>query len=111
MFDLPVQGRVPDELEGRLLRIGPNPIGSTSGQDSDQWFTGNGMAHGLRLRGGRAEWYRSRFVVSDRIAAALGRPALGGPRNGPRDNNANTDVVDMGGRSYAIVEAGACRSS
>ena len=106
VFDLPVQGRVPDELEGRLLRIGPNPIGSTSGQDSYQWFTGNGMAHGLRLRGGRAEWYRSRFVVSDRIAAALGRAALGGPRNGPRDNNANTNVVDMGGRSYAIVEAG-----
>ncbi len=105
-FDLPVQGRIPDELEGRLLRIGPNPIGGTSEQEGYHWFTGTGMAHGLRLRGGRAEWYRSRFVVSDRSAATLGRPALPGPRNGPRDNNANTNIVEMGGRTYALVEAG-----
>jgi carotenoid cleavage dioxygenase len=64
------------------------------------------MVHGLRLRGGRAEWYRNRFVVSDTIAAALGRSPVLGPRNGSRDNNANTNVVDMGGRTYAIVEAG-----
>ena len=105
-FDLPVQGRIPEELEGRLLRIGPNPIGSTLRQEGYHWFTGSGMAHGLRLRGGRAEWYRSRFVVSDGIAVPLGRPALPGPRNGPRENTANTNVVDIGGRTYAIVEAG-----
>lgn len=26
-FDLPVTGRVPDELNGRYLRNGPNPLG------------------------------------------------------------------------------------
>jgi carotenoid cleavage dioxygenase len=65
------------------------------------------MVHGLRLRGGRAEWYRNRYVVSDGIASALGRPGIPGPRNGWGDNTANTNVLDMGGRTYALVEAGA----
>ncbi len=105
-FDLPVTGHIPAELEGRLLRIGPNPVEAPD-PGRYHWFTGSGMAHGLRLRGGKAEWYRSRFVVSDDIAPVLGRFGLPGPRNGPRPNNANTNIVDMGGRTYAIVEAGA----
>ena len=105
-FDLPARGRIPDELEGRLLRIGPNPVGDAARGDGYQWFTGSGMAHGLRLRGGRAEWYRSRFVVSDGNAAALGHPGLPGPRNGARDNNANTNLLEVGGRTCALVEAG-----
>ena len=39
----------------------------------------HGMAHGLRLRGGRAEWYRSRFVLSAQAAEALGRAPIPGP--------------------------------
>jgi carotenoid cleavage dioxygenase len=104
-FDLPVTGAVPRELEGRLLRIGPNPAGPVNPK-IHHWFTGSGMVHGVRLRGGKAEWYRNRYVVSDGIAAMLGRPRLTGPRNGFGDNTANTNVVDMGGRTYAVVEAG-----
>ena len=104
-IDLPVSGRIPEELEGRLVRIGPNPLGPVDAE-TYHWFLGSGLVHGLRLKGGKAEWYRSRFVVSDRIALALGRAALPGPRNGPGANNANTNVIDMGGRTYAIVEAG-----
>ncbi len=104
-FDLPVKGRIPAELTGRYLRIGPNPAGPVDPK-TYHWFTGTGMVHGLRLRGGKAEWYRNRFVVSDGVAPALGRPSLPGPRNGFGDNTANTNVVDMGGRTYAIVEAG-----
>lgn len=104
-FDLPVKGEVPAELAGRYLRIGPNPAGPVD-PSTYHWFTGTGMVHGLRLRGGRAEWYRNRFVVSDGVAPALGRPGLPGPRNGFGDNTANTNVIDMGGRTYAIVEAG-----
>ncbi|MGC1303421.1 MAG: carotenoid oxygenase family protein, partial [Caulobacteraceae bacterium] len=55
----------------------------------------------------QAQWHRSRAVLNDRTAPALDRPPLPGPRNGPGDNNANTNVIDMGGRTYAIVEAGA----
>ena len=104
-FDLPVKGRIPEALSGRYLRIGPNPLGPIDAR-TYHWFTGSGMVHGLRLRGGKAEWYRNRSVVSDGIAPVLGRPGLPGPRNGFGDNTANTNVIDMGGRTYAIVEAG-----
>jgi carotenoid cleavage dioxygenase len=104
-FDLPVLGRIPEELAGRFLRIGPNPAGPIDPANY-HWFTGSGMVHGLRLRGGKAEWYRNRYVVSDRLVPVLGRPGLPGPRNGFGDNTANTNVIDMGGRTYAIVEAG-----
>lgn len=103
--DLPVVGEVPRELNGRLLRIGPNPV-----TDPDpahyHWFTGSGMVHGLSLAEGRVRWYRNRYVVSDGVADALGRPRLPGPRNGFGDGTANTNIVDIGGRTYAIIEAG-----
>lgn len=104
-LDLKVKGEIPAELTGRLLRIGPNPLGPVNPQ-TYHWFVGSGMVHGLRLRGGKAEWYRNRAIVSDSIAPRLGRPGLPGPRNGHGDNTANTNVIDMGGRTYAIVEAG-----
>lgn len=103
--ELKVTGHIPEELEGRLVRIGPNPIGPVD-PSTYHWFTGTGMVHGVRLRGGKAEWYRSRYVLGDRAAAALGRPSLPGRRNGYSDGNANTNVLNFGGRTHAIVEAG-----
>lgn len=104
-FDLPVTGDIPEELTGRFLRIGPNPVEPVDPLRY-HWFIGTGMVHGLRLRGGKAEWYRNRYVMGDSAARALGRPPIPGPRNGFGDGNANTNVIDMGGRTYAIVEAG-----
>lgn len=103
-FDLPVTGAIPRELNGRLLRIGPNPIGAEPA--SYHWFTGSGMAHGLRLRDGKAEWYRNRYIVAEDVAAKLGRPNIDGPRNGFGPGNANTNIIEMGGRIFATVEAG-----
>ena len=40
-FNLETRGRVPDELEGRLVRIGPSPIGR-SGSDALPLVHGNG---------------------------------------------------------------------
>jgi len=57
--DLTVRGSLPPELNGRYLRNGPNPL---PGEDEGHWFTGPGMLHGIRLRDGRAEWYRNRWV-------------------------------------------------
>ncbi|GEC10358.1 hypothetical protein SSP24_80130 [Streptomyces spinoverrucosus] len=56
---LPVTGTLPPELCGRYMRNGPNPL---PGQDPGHWFAGHGMIHGIRLREGRAEWYRNRWV-------------------------------------------------
>lgn len=101
--NLKTRGRIPAELEGRLLRIGPSPIGPVN-RTFYHWFTGTGLVHGLRLRGGRAEWYRSRFTMSADAAAALSKPPIPGPGNG--QTAVNTHVTAIGDRVYAIVEAG-----
>jgi carotenoid cleavage dioxygenase-like enzyme len=104
--DLPVTGRIPEELEGRLLRIGPNPIAADPA--SYHWFLGNGMAHGVALRGGRAAWYRNRFVRDDEVVAAKGWPPVAGPRreNALGGGLANTNVIAHAGKTLAIVEGG-----
>jgi len=103
--DLRVTGTIPRELAGRLLRIGPNPVVPPD-PAKYHWFTGNGMVHGLRLRDGRAEWYRNRFVRDDDVAAAKGLPLTPGPRHGMGSGVANTNVISHAGRTFAIVEAG-----
>jgi carotenoid cleavage dioxygenase-like enzyme len=77
-FDLPVTGSLPVELNGRYLRNGPNPIGPVDLR-THHWFVGTGMVHGVRLRDGRAEWYRNRYVRGDEVAAAQGLPPLPAP--------------------------------
>jgi carotenoid cleavage dioxygenase-like enzyme len=84
-FDLPITGRVPAELEGRLARIGPNPR-SLPDPARHHWFVGDGMVHGVRLRDGRAAWYRNRWVGGGEVV--------------------NTHVIGIGGRTFALVEAG-----
>lgn len=104
-FGLPVIGRIPEELSGRLLRIGPNPA-SAPDPIHYHWFNGTGMVHGLRLREGRAEWYRSRFVRDADAAAALGQAPIGGPGAGTRDGNVNTNFTMAGDKLCALVEGG-----
>lgn len=104
-FDLPVDGELPAELDGRYVRNGPNPIGEVD-PATYHWFMGDGMVHGVRLRDGRAEWYRNRWVRSTRVSEALGEEPKPGERHGGMDG-ANTSVIGLAGRTYAIVEAGA----
>jgi carotenoid cleavage dioxygenase len=104
-FDLPVSGEIPAELDGRYLRNGPNPIGDV-GPDY-HWFTGDGMVHGIRIRGGQAEWYRNRWVRTPGIAEALGEAPPPSPYGADvRIFGANTNIVGHAGRTFAIVEAG-----
>ena len=105
---LEVIGHVPEELTGRFLRIGPNPV-----DEPDlvrllryHWFAGTGMVHGLRLRSGKAEWFRSRFVLDRDAAKVLSRRPLSGPGEGQRDGNVNTNLMNVGGTLCAVVEAG-----
>jgi carotenoid cleavage dioxygenase len=106
-FDLPVTGTVPAHLNGRLLRNGPNPVGPVD-PARHHWFLGTGMVHGLRLRDGKAEWYRNRYVRSADVARALGeQPRPGAAAHAGWDFPANTNVITQGKRTFAIVEAGA----
>ena len=97
--DLPVEGVLPPELTGRYFRNGPNPL---PGESSAHWFTGHGMVHGIRLREGRAEWYRNRWVRTK----ALAGQSMFGPHGIDRSVGvANTHVVAHAGRIMAFVES------
>ena len=103
--DLDVTGTIPTYLDGRYLRIGPNPL-----VDPDpatyHWFLGTGMAHGLRLRDGKAHWYRNRYVRSAEVARALGETWSGGAHTGGFDFASNTNIIGHAGKTLAITEAG-----
>jgi carotenoid cleavage dioxygenase len=85
-LDLSVTGTIPEGLDGRYVRNGPNPRGEIDAA-THHWFVGDGMVHGVRLRDGRAEWYRNRWVADEG----------GGP---------NTNVICQAGRTWAVVESG-----
>ncbi len=103
--DLPVEGELPTELCGRYLRNGPNPIGPVD-PATHHWFMGDGMVHGVRLDEGRAEWYRNRYVGSDRLGELRGDPPVAGPNWSGSAVGPNTNVGGFAGRTWAMVEAG-----
>ncbi|HZN80640.1 MAG TPA: carotenoid oxygenase family protein, partial [Mycobacterium sp.] len=104
-IDLDVTGKIPDYLDGRYLRIGPNPMGDPD-PAKYHWFLGTGMAHGLRLRDGKAHWYRNRYVRSAAVARALGESWAGGAHTGGVDFAANTNIIGHAGKTFAIAESG-----
>jgi carotenoid cleavage dioxygenase len=103
--DLPVIGRIPDALNGRYLRNGPNPV-TPPDPSTYHWFIGDGMVHGVRLRDGRAEWYRNRWVRSQAVAEARGETWPAGPVHADMDAAPNTNIIGQAGRFFAIVESG-----
>lgn len=104
---LTVTGRLPEHLDGRFLRNGPNPVAEVD-PSAYHWFMGDGMVHGVRLRDGAAQWYRNRWVRGPRAAAELGEPATGDPSCASAGFPAgNTSVVVHGGRTLALIEGGA----
>lgn len=103
-IDLDVTGRIPDHLDGRYLRNGPNALGSADPAHY-HLFLGPGMVHGLRLRDGRAQWYRNRWVRSADVSRRLGETWPGGARGG-FDFGANTNVIGHAGRTLALAETG-----
>lgn len=105
LTDLPVSGTIPDYLDGRYLRNGPNPVGEID-PAVYHWFIGDGMVHGVRLRDGKAEWYRNRYVRGPQTAAALGEQPPRGRRFGASGIGANTNVIGHAGRTLALIEGG-----
>ncbi len=96
---LRVDGIIPPQLDGLYVRTGPNP---KSGHTS-HWFFGDGMLHGVRLRGGKALWYRNRFVQTPEITSPLADP-MAGMADLTR-GKANTHVIAHNGRIMALEEA------
>ncbi|MEV6130027.1 carotenoid oxygenase family protein [Streptomyces violaceusniger] len=119
VWGLTVHGSLPPELTGRYLRNGHNP---PPGVVPSHWFKGSGMVHGLRLRDGRAEWYRNRWVRTPALHSAMETAAggegagAGGEGMDPGDAGADgaadlvasvagTHVIEHAGRVLALQEA------
>lgn len=99
-LDLDVSGTLPPELTGRYFRNGPNP---RPGHDPGHWFGGDGMIHGIRLREGRAEWYRNRWVRTRQLEGAM---FLGPQGIDLTAVAANTHVIHHADKILALVEVG-----
>ena len=101
--DLQLIGELPADLCGRYLRNGPNPMTAPDGA-THHWFMGDGMVHGVRLRDGKAEWYRNRYVrtpfFNDPSLNILD-PAV---MLDMKSSKANTHIVGHAGQILALEE-------
>jgi carotenoid cleavage dioxygenase len=98
--ELKVTGSIPSELDGRYVRNGANPLSGTS----DHPFFGDGMIHGVRLRDGKAEWYRNRYVQTPFItnpSVDILDPSV---MMDMTSSKANTHVVGHAGKILALEE-------
>ncbi len=105
LTELEVRGSIPAELKGRYLRNGANP---QTGQ-SEHWFLGDGMIHGIELADGKANWYRNRYVRTPMFAnPGVERMDLYLDPETFQFNFevgvANTHVIDHAGRILALEE-------
>jgi carotenoid cleavage dioxygenase len=94
--NLRVSGQLPAALSGTWVRNGSNPAG-----ESPHWFVGDGMVHGLRVRDGKAEWYRRSSIQTPYLLD----PANAGIPAGAVSLS-NVSTVFHGGRLLSLGELG-----
>ncbi len=100
--ELLVSGRIPDGLNGTLVRNGPNPVsGRFAGSDVLSWWPECAMQHAITLRDGTAVGYRNRWTRTATWARQAGRPV-----DGLIDSNPNVNVIEHAGRLLALAEGG-----
>ncbi|WP_315137491.1 carotenoid oxygenase family protein [Achromobacter marplatensis] len=104
LMDLPVEGALPPELDGILVRNGPNPLrGRFEGNDVLSWWPQPAMLHAIEFREGRAASYRNRWART-RIWASEHAPHLAADLP---DTNPNVNVLRHAGETLALAEGGA----
>ena len=96
---LTVRGALPPSLDGLYVKNGSNPPRS----DSPHWFFGDGMVHGVRLSGGRADWYRNRWVRTEPFVAGAG---FGQGVPGGGNSQSNVSALWHGRRLLTSGEVG-----
>ena len=99
-----ITGDIPAQLNGLLLRIGPNPV-YVEYPDSYHWFTGDGMLHALKIQHGKPFWFKSRYIATDSIQKNKQATPKPGFRRGPGDV-VNTNAFYHANKIWAAVEAG-----
>ncbi len=110
--DLIIEGEVPRDLNGTLLRNGPNPMYPP--RDNYHMFSGDGMVHAFKIEDGRVSyrnrWVRTAKLERERAAGAALYGTFGNPATsdasvvGEPYNVANTNVIWHGGRLLALEE-------
>jgi carotenoid cleavage dioxygenase len=101
---LSVEGTIPPELSGTLLRDGPNPIAPEPGH---HWFVGDGMVHGINISDGRATSYRNRWVRTSQVEDLKGFPSGSiSPHQPMQQGSGSVNVIGHGGRILALGEVG-----
>ncbi len=103
--ELEVTGALPPDLDGRLLRNGPNPVATPADPADYHWFSGDGMLHAISLAGGKATGYRNRWVRTRALAGKVSTVRPSGPME-PIDGPANTHVIRHAGTTLALCESG-----
>ncbi len=111
-----VQGKIPEGLRGVLYRNGP-ALFERAGQRYQHWFDGDGLMHAWNIGGGsikhQANLIETYKLKTERKAGRFVIPAAGTTiadpieiRNNDDLNTANTSVVKIDGKVYALWEAG-----
>jgi carotenoid cleavage dioxygenase-like enzyme len=104
LADLPVTGTIPPELNGVLVRNGPNPLrGRFAGNDVLDWWPEDAMLHGVAFKDGRVTRYCNRWARTQRWARVRHpefEPSL-------PDSNPNVNVLQHAGEVLALAEGGA----
>ncbi|CDZ77318.1 Lignostilbene-alpha,beta-dioxygenase isozyme I [Legionella massiliensis] len=95
---LEVVGRIPTDLQGVLLRNGPNP--QFEPLASSHWFDGDGMIHAIRIKEGQAS-YDNRWVRTDRF---LQERAAGRSLPDLDHTTANTNIIMYQNQILALNE-------
>lgn len=119
-FDLPVIGRIPDDLAGALFRIANNPRFAPREPDRYHWWEGDGGVAATYIRDGKAS-FRMKWVLTDsmKIEVEAGEALYSGFVNGsglsprqlppgaPRSKNvANTNVGIFADHLLVYFEGG-----
>lgn len=104
LFELSVTGAVPDDLDGVLVRNGPNPLsGHFEGEGVLSWWPEAAMLHGIAFERGRVTGYRNRWLRTQRWARMHAPESV----SSWPDTNPNVNVIRHAGEILALAEGGA----
>lgn len=96
-------GSIPADLNGMLVRNGPNPYdGRFSGSGVLDWWPEAAMLHGISFAQGQARTYQNRWLRTQNWALASGvdNPDAFHP------TNPNVNVIHHAGTALALAEGG-----
>ena len=104
LVDFSVTGTIPRDLNGVLVRNGPNPLrGRFEGNDVLSWWPEAAMLHGISFQEGRVTGYRNRGARTQRWAR-VHAPDIA---LSLLDTNPNVNVLHHAGEILALSEGGA----